>query len=227
MLSVLAQTKIFANLDTSMLHVVQQSSHRRHFDSGQRIVSQGQPALFFYVLERGYAKIHQLTPDGRQMLIRYIGAGQEFGLVAVLSGFEYPTSVETVEECEALVWEGELLAQLLERHPAIAFNALRVLALQNQELQRRYQELLTERIEQRLAQAVMRLSVQAGHSTVRGTLIKVPLSRGDLAEMVGTDVYTVSRLMSRWERDGLIQTTRRTILLLHPQALAGLAELAA
>jgi CRP-like cAMP-binding protein len=227
MLSLLAQTKIFANLDSGMLQAVLQSSHRRHFDAGQHMVSQGQPALFFYVLARGYAKIHQLAPDGRQMLIRYIGAGQEFGLVAVLSGFEYPTSVETVEACEVLAWEGELLAQLLERYPAIAFNALRVLALQNQDLQRRYQELLTERIEQRLAQAVLRLSVQAGRSTADGTLIKVPLSRSDLAGMVGTDVYTVSRLMSRWERDGTIQTTRRTILLLRPQALAGLAELGA
>jgi CRP-like cAMP-binding protein len=225
MISVLAKTQVFANLDSRALQAVELKAHRRRADKGQVIVRQGEPALLFYVLVSGYAKITQLALDGRQMLIRYVGAGQEFGLIAVLSGFEYPTSVETVEECEVLVWEGELFAQLLERYPVLAFNALRVLARQNQELQRRYQELLTERIEQRLAQAVLRLSVQAGHSTADGTLIKVPLSRSDLAEMVGTDVYTVSRLMSQWERDGFIQTTRRTILLLRSEALAGLAEL--
>jgi CRP/FNR family transcriptional regulator, nitrogen oxide reductase regulator len=220
---VLAETMIFAGLDSPALQAVQKTIHRRQVSGGQFIVRQGEPALIFYVLLHGYAKIVQVTPDGHQMLIRYIGPGQEFGLVAVLSGFDYPTSVQAVEECEVLAWEGELLAQLIERYPRIAFNALRVLALQNQQFQRRYQELLTERVEQRLAQAVLRLGAQVGRSTADGTLIEVPLSRTDLAEMVGTDMYTVSRIMHRWEQDGLVQTGRKSVQLLHQQALERLA----
>lgn len=171
-----------------------------------------------------HAKITQLTPDGHRVLIRYLGPGQEFGLVAVLSGFEYPTSVQAVEECEALAWEGELLAQLIERYPQIAFNALRTLAQQNQAQQRRYQELLTKRVEQRLAQAILRLAEQVGHKTAEGLQLDILLSRESLAEMVGTDIYTVSRLMSRWTRSGFIQADRQSVLLLRPYALARLAS---
>jgi len=147
-------------------------------------------------------------------------------LVAVLSLFEYPASVQAVEECEALVWEGELLAQLIERYPRIGFNALRILAQQNQELQRRYHELLTQRVEQRLAQSILRLAHQAGRSTAEGTLIDLSLSREDLAEMVGTNIYTVSRIMSRWEQGGLVQSDRQSVRLLCQAALEQVASAA-
>jgi CRP-like cAMP-binding protein len=223
MLSVLAQSKLFKGLDPSILQAVQQHAHRHQVESGHQFVQQGKPALAVYVLIHGYAKIVQVTPDGHQVLMRYIGPGQEFGLVSVLEGFEYPASVQAVEECEALFWQGELLAQFIERYSRIAFNTLRIMAHQNQETQRRYQELLTEHVEQRLAQAILRLAQQVGHSIANGTLIDLPLSREDLAEIIGTDLYSISRLMSHWERDGLIQTDRKSIVLLRKEALERLA----
>jgi CRP-like cAMP-binding protein len=226
MCALLAKGQIFENLEDNALRVVRQNAHSQVAGSGEFFVQQGERALRFYVLTRGYAKIVQVTQDGHQVLIRYIGPGQEFGLVAVLSGFEYPASVQAVEECEALVWEGELLAQLIERYPRIGFNALRILAQQNQELQRRYHELLTQRVEQRLAQSILRLAHQAGRSTAEGTLIDLSLSREDLAEMVGTNIYTVSRIMSRWEQGGLVQSDRQSVRLLCQAALEQVASAA-
>jgi CRP-like cAMP-binding protein len=224
MISLLAQTQIFKELDRSALQAVYQHAHQRQVDSGHFFIQQGEPALATYVLIRGHAKIVQVTPDGHQVLLRYIGPAQEFGLVAVLTDFEYPSSVQAVEASEALVWQGEVLAQLIERYSRIGFNALRILAHQNLEQQRRYRELLTERVEQRLAQTVLRLAQQIGHSISDGTLIDLPLSRKDLAEMVGTDLYTVSRLMSHWEQVGLVQTDHQNILLLRPEELERLSS---
>ena len=223
MISMLAQSKLFKGLAPGILQAVQQHAYRLQVDSGHDFVQQGQPALALYVLIRGYAKIVQVTPDGHQVLMRYIGPGQEFGLVSVLEGFEYPASVQAVEECEVLVWPGELMAQYIERYSRIAFNTLRIMAQQNQETQSRYQELLTERVEQRLAQAILRLAQQVGHGITGGTLIDLPISREDLAEIIGTDLYSVSRLMSQWEREGLIQTDRKSILLLRKEELDRLA----
>src|SRR5690606_38252132 len=106
----------------------------------------------------------------------------------------------------------------------IGFNTLRILAQQNQALQGRYQELLTEHVEQRLAQSIVRLAQQMGHNTADGTVLDILLSREDLAEMVGTDIYTVSRIMSRWERSGFVQTEHQRVLLLRPEALEQLAS---
>ena len=216
--SFLAKTLIFKDLDDRALQSIEQNAHRQKVDSGHAFVRQGEPALFFYILVQGYAKITQVTPDGHQVLLRYIGPGQEFGLVAVLSGFDFPTSVQAVEECEVLYWEGELLAQLIERYPRIAFNAMRVLALQNQASQHRYQELLTERVEQRLAQAILRLGTEVGRNTADGTLIEGPLSRARIWRKSSARICIPSAgIMSRREQGGLVQTSHKSVVLLRSE----------
>ncbi len=77
-----------------------------------------------------------------------------------------------------MVWYGEVLAQLMERYSRIAFNGMRMMTLRNVEMQLRYQELLTEPVEQRVAQALLRLSNDMGQKTKEGILIDVPLARG-------------------------------------------------
>ena len=171
----------------------------------------------------GHAKLIQVTPDGHEILVRYIRQGQEFGVIAVLSGFEYPLSIQAVDECQLLVWPGEVLAQLMERYSRIAFNALRVMVKRNQDLLRRYQELLTEHVEQRVAQALLRLAEQMGRREGDCILIEMPLPREDLAELTGTTMYTVSRILSKWERKGFVDTGRERVLVCRPQDLMPIA----
>ena len=88
----------------------------------------------------------------------------------------------------------------------------------------RYRELATERVEQRVARAIIRLTRQVGKRTEQGVLLDMPLSRQDLGEMTGTTLYTVSRIMSGWEQKGLISTGRERIVILNPHGLVTVAE---
>ncbi|MCX7976575.1 MAG: helix-turn-helix domain-containing protein, partial [Bellilinea sp.] len=60
--------------------------------------------------------------------------------------------------------------------------------------------------------------------TSRGVEVNLPLSRQDLAEMIGTTLYTVSRTLSQWESKGLIHTSREQIIILYPHGLVKIAE---
>ena len=177
LIGVLADNSVFGGLTEQQLQDVRAAGNVRRFESGSLVIRQGDPALAFYVILCGYARVAQVTPDGHQVLIRFVEPGNGFGLTSALSGFENLWSVQAIGECRALVWHGELLAQLMERYARISFNALRVMVLRNQELQHRYQELLTEPVEQRVAQALLRLSRDVGLQTKDGILIGVPLSR--------------------------------------------------
>jgi len=88
----------------------------------------------------------------------------------------------------------------------------------------RYQELMTERVEQRVARALLRLARQVGQKADKGVLIGLPLSREDLAEMTGTTLYTVSRILSRWEDQDLVETGRERVLIRQPHGLVAIAE---
>lgn len=219
LLNLLHQNAVFAGLPERVLRQLAAAASARSFMAEGALIQQGDPARWFVVLVQGRAKLVQLTPEGRQVLVRYIGAGQEFGLIAALPGLLYPLTVQAIEECRALFWDGQQLAHLMERHGLVALNALRVMVTRNQETQLRYQQLLTERVEQRLARALLRLAQMAGQSVENGTLLALPFTREDLAELTGTTLFTVSRTLAQWEQAGIVEAGRGRIVLCRPDAL--------
>jgi CRP-like cAMP-binding protein len=223
-LHILADSSVFQGLSERDLQDVREAATMRRYVAGELMVRQGDPALAFHMLICGHAKLVQVTPDGHQVLIRYARPGHSFGLRSALSGFEYSLSAEAINDCRALVWYGEVLAQLMERYSRIAFNGMRVMTLRNVEMQLRYQELLTEPVEQRVAQALLRLSNDMGQKTKEGILIDVPLSREDLAEYSGTTLYSVSRILRQWENAGVVRTGRERVLVRSQDSLLDIAS---
>ncbi len=223
-IQLLAQAWPFQGLGEADLQVVFQAAQRRRVARDGFFFYQGDPATAFYILLEGRAKLTQLTPEGHQVLVHFIGPGEGFGIIAALNGAVYPLSAQAMEDCLALAWDSETIVRLMERYPRIALNALRLLAGRFKELQDRYRELATERVEQRVARALLRLARQTGRKVEGGVLIDLPLSRQDLAEMTGTTLYTVSRILSRWEQQGLVEAGRERVLIRHPHGLVVIAE---
>ena len=95
------------------------------------------------------------------------------------------------------------------------------------EFQARVTELATQAVEQRVAAALLRMVNQSGRRTRRGIEIAFPVTRADIAEMTGTTLHTVSRLLSAWERDGIVKSTRRHITVTAPHRLVVLSGAAA
>jgi CRP-like cAMP-binding protein len=220
----LAQCPTFRDLQLAGLQAVLRVAHHRQVERNAFFFHQGDPATAFYVLVEGEAKLTQVTPEGHQMLMRFAGPGECFGGIAALHRAAYTLSAQAVEDCLALAWDGETLAGLIERYPRIALNMLEVVAGHYQRLLNRYQELATERVERRVARAVLRLAGQVGQKEEDGVLIGLPLSREDLAEMAGTTLYTVSRILSSWEHRGLVDAGRERVFIRDPHALVAIAE---
>jgi CRP/FNR family transcriptional regulator, nitrogen oxide reductase regulator len=106
----------------------------------------------------------------------------------------------------------------------MAMNAMRIMAEQVQELQERFRLVSTERVERRLERTLIRLSSQAGCKIDEGILIDLPLTRQDLAEMTGTTLFTVSRILSAWEEQGLVISKRERVILRSPHGLIKIIE---
>jgi CRP-like cAMP-binding protein len=83
---------------------------------------------------------------------------------------------------------------------------------------------MTERVERRVARALLRLVQEAGRRVDTGLEIDFPISRQDIAEMTGTTLFTVSRLLSAWEERGIVKSGRQHIVLTKPHALVAIAE---
>ncbi len=223
-IEVLRQIELFRDLaPADLVRILEAASYRR-VERGGFFFQQGDAAVLLYVLLSGQARLVQVTPEGQQVILRVVRAGDMFGGVAALGMGEYPASAEATDDCHALAWDGATMSQLLECIPRLAINALRLLAQRVQELQDRLREMATERVERRVARTLLRLVRQAGRKVDEGVLIDLPLSRQDLAEMTGATLYTVSRILSQWEQQGLVEGGRARVLIRSPHALVAIAE---
>jgi CRP-like cAMP-binding protein len=215
---------LFQGLDDESLLEVVRAGKLRRVKNEDYFFHQGDPARILYVLVEGRVKFTQVTAEGDQVIVRMSGPGEMFGAVAALGDEVHPASGEATGDCAALGWRSEVISGLLERFPRMAINVVRFLAGRVKEFQDRYRELATERVERRLAHGILRLASQIGKPVAGGTLIDLTLSRQDIAEMTGTTIYTVSRTLSKWEAEGIIESGRERVLVRKSDALRAIAD---
>lgn len=197
----------------------------RGVEQGAYFFFQGDVADYFYILLDGHAKLCQLGRDGQQVNLRTLAPGQLFGAIGVVEpGATYPACAEAVEESTALAVESAAFREMVAARPHLQFGLMRLMTGYIQEIQQRFRELATERVEQRIARALLRLASQCGRKVPQGVLIEQLASRENLAEMTGSTIYTVSRTLSAWEKEGLIATGRERVTLTEPHALVRIAE---
>jgi len=220
----LAHLPLFEGVPVDTLTRIVGLAHQKQLESGGFFFSEGDHAESFFVLTSGRVKLTQVTPEGHRVVLRLITPGDAFGGVGAFGDPTYPVSAEAVEASTALAWSSTTMRRLLETESTMAVNALRFVAARYHDLQRRYRQAMTERVERRVARALLRLVHDAGRRVDAGVEIAFPVSRQDIAEMTGTTLYTVSRLLSAWEEQGLVRSGRQRIVLTKPHALVAIAE---
>lgn len=216
--------ELFAGLDREVLSEAVRRARTRRFAKGATIFSQDEPAQACHALIDGRVKITQRSGQGRNVTVRYIGPGEVFGAMGVFAGGAYLADAVAVGDCVEIRWPAQAMTELMLAHPKIAVNALAMVARRLQAMQARARELIIEPAEQRIARALLRLARQAGRTTPRGVAIGFPLSRRDLAEITGATHYTVSRALSEWEKLGILESARKSVLVVDLQRLAAIAE---
>lgn len=220
----LKATEIFRGLQREDLQKIASAARRTEIERHAFVFHQGEPADTFYVLLDGTVRLSQINPEGKQVILHFFGPGDVIGFIVVLAGAVYPLSAKAITPCVALGWDRAFLLQHMERWPGLTVNATQIVAARFGELQKRYGELSTQCVERRLAHAVLRLTRQQSGRNGEGLAPTLEVSRQDLAEMTGTTLFTVSRICSQWEQQGLLATGREWIRLLDPYELAAIAE---
>ena len=221
--NLLRRVSVFQNATDEDLKLIAQHAIERSIEESEFFFFQGDPAVYLYVLVSGRAKLMQTNPAGQQVNLRTISEWQLFGaLGAVRENATYPATAQAMEQSTALAIKSDYLKELMETRPYLSFDLMRLMTGYIQEMQERYRELATEKVERRIARALLRLVAQMGTKVDGG--IELTFTRQDLAEMSGTTLYTVSRVLSEWERQGLVETGRERVLIRNPHGVVRIAE---
>jgi len=222
--SVVSDFAIFAGVPAEDIDAVLALARPRRLEEGTAVFRQGAPAKEFFLLLNGRLKVQQASPDGQQIVVRHINPGDLFGIARAVRRADYPGTAVAVVESLALVWPGSQWDAFIGRNPAFATAAMQTVGQRLQDANARVRELSTEAVERRIAHAILRLVNQAGRKTEKGIAIDFPVTREDIAEMAGTTLHTVSRVMSGWQQQGLVTLGRRRVTVNDAHRLFILAE---
>lgn len=214
----------FKDLDLAALDDIAGSASSKRVAAGDVLVRQGEPPHSIFMVLNGRFKATQITPEGRQVVVRLAGPGDLVGHVSVFMEKPYPATPSAAADSIVLSWSPSIFKGLMARHPALSLAVVRNMGKFIEDAHTRLRESSTERAERRIAHVVLRLARQAGRPIDRGVEITFPITRQDIALMTGATLYTVSRVLSAWEHDGSIDGGRQHLVLRDPDALARIAE---
>lgn len=196
----------------------------RRVGQGDAVFEQGQQAASFFLLLHGRLKVMQVTQDGQQIIVRVVHPGDLFGFAKALQRSDYPGTAKAATESVILGWPTDLWPHFVEQNPSLAVTAMQTIGQRLEEAHTRIREMSTQEVERRVAHAVLRLSRQAGRQEEHGVRIDFPITRQDIAEMTGTTLHTVSRILSSWEERGLVEGGRQKLTVVDAPGLRLLAE---
>src|SRR5690554_6423110 len=222
--SLLKNLDLFRSVSEHDLDTVLQIAQTIRLQAGEPVFQQGQVAENFYILLHGHLKVVQTTNDGEQVTVRYVTPGEVFGIARAMRRPTYPAACVAVEESIVLSWPSSEWDHVIASNPQFAFNALQTVGQRLQDAHSRIQELSTEVVEQRVARCILRLVDTSGEETDEGIAINFPITRQEIAEMTGTTLHTVSRLLSAWKDRGLVTTGRKRVTVCKMDDLIRLAE---
>lgn len=215
---------LFEKMDPAALDVLLSKCAVRTYPAGHAVFEQGQDAEEFFVLLEGRLKVSQVTEDGQQVIIRIVNPGDLFGIAKALQRTDYPGTANAVTDSTALAWPMSYWSGFLEQNAHLAVSAMQTIGQRLQESHVRLREMATEEVERRVAHTVLRLAEQSGKREADGIRIDFPISKQDIAEMTGTTLHTVSRILSAWQYKGLVRGGRQKLLIRAPERLQMLAE---
>jgi CRP-like cAMP-binding protein len=192
-------------------------------DPNTAIFDEGMEANRFYLLIDGNIRVIKTTPDGEQVIAMHIASGQLFGIAAGLGKTHYPATSMAADECLYLSWSNQHWGRFVSDYPGFATESYKIVGSRIEEMNNRIVEMATQQVEQRVACVLLRLINQSGKKVPEGIEIGFPITRQNISEMTGTTLHTVSRLLSAWEKSGIVASKRSKVTITEPHKLVVLS----
>jgi CRP-like cAMP-binding protein len=232
MIADLRGAQLFMHLDDGQLRLLAGAAQAQRLGAEQTLFLQDDPADAFYLLTEGRLKVFKLLRDGRTATIRHVEAGQTFAEAALFHE-TYPSSTEALTPCLLYRFDKERTLELLLAEPQLAVNLLAAMAHLLGLLNRRVEELLLP-VPARLARYLLaRADEQLDPAAAAGSrsadapcVLRLPVSKRELAARLGTVPETLSRTFDRFKRAQVIRMSgdHRLIEILSFEKLHRLAQ---
>jgi len=217
---ILNLSPLFGGLDNEQLDRLEEISREMSFDRNAPIFWEGDEGNGFYIVSTGKIKIFKVSPEGKEQILHIYGPGQPFGEVPVFSGQHFPANAQAVEKSRLLFFPRQAFIDLIAAHPSLALNMLAMLSMRLRQFTVQVENLSLKEVPGRLASYLLYLSEEQASAND----IRLPISKGQLASLLGTIPETLSRILGKMSTQGIITVQGAGIAINDRIALEELAE---
>lgn len=221
----LKKIPVFADLPDDALLAIHRHTSERTYRRGTVIFFEGDPGEGFHYVKSGRVKIVKATGDGREHIIKLLTPGDIFAEVLLFNSQPYPATAVAVEDaCIGSIGNADL-ERLVLGNNKLALQLIKALSQRLLYAQQKIKNLALGDVLARTAETLLRIAREHGRPGENGTVvIKIGLSRQELANLVGTTRETVTRTLSALKKDKIIDLTGDDIAILKPERLKSYIE---
>lgn len=210
---------LFQGMDQGQLTKLAAIVGDKTYGRGQTIFAEGDEGIGFYVVISGKVKIFKLSSEGKEQILHIFGNGEPFAEAAVFVGARFPAHAQTLETSRIFFFPRQAFTQLIQENPALAMNMMAALSMRLKEFAHLIESLSLKEVPGRLAVHLLLLANEQEKDEFR-----LDLTKAHLASLLGTIPETLSRILSKMTKTGLIATNGPLISILDRDALEALAS---
>jgi CRP-like cAMP-binding protein len=213
---------VFAELSRDQLVELAATSAQRRVQAGDNVVEQGSTAAHLDVLIRGAVKIVRTTRHtlGESCVVLEVArAPAILAGASLFDGQPEPASIVALRASQVLSVDRRTVLRMVAQHPVFSRAIFTHLAQSVRRQVRRIDEVASGPVDERVKHLLEGLAHDHGTPFGQGRFIAIPLRRRDIACMVNATTETVSRVLARFEREGLTRSTRDGIWLRVPSMI--------
>ena len=216
-LDFLKSVPIFASLKPEQLQSLPGKLRRRHYQRGEVIFHQDDPADRMHIIIEGRVKISITSEDGREKDIALFQPGDCFGEMALLDGSNRSATATAMEPSDTMVLFREDFLGFLSENPELTSDVTSLLTKRLRNVNQMLGDVVFLDVPTRVAKQLLALAedyVSDGDDdgALRGIIV-VPIGQEELARLVGTSRETVSRALQSYRRLGMVTTSHRRITI--------------
>src|SRR5829696_9250466 len=185
----------------------------RHFSAKDMIFAPGDPDDQLYFLLEGTVRLYKIYGEYKEATVALLKDGGVFGELSLEEGPWQTVFAEALTDVRVIRVRKAILAEVVKRRPEFATKLFFSFSERLRQSEEVIDSLLDRAVSARLATLLSNLGNRFGETNGSGTVLKVRLTHQDLANMIVSTREAVSKVMSEFQRDGVIETRNRRIVV--------------
>jgi len=223
-LEILKKSIFFSSVSEASQQQISRLFAEEKYQKDDYIFFEGDAPEWFYIVKEGKVKLVKHSDTGKDVILQVFAPGDMFGEVSLLDRKPYASSAQVMEASTILKLARQDFLLFFGRHPFVATEMIMELGRQLREAHATIKSLAVDRVEQRIANILLKLADKLGAPEKGGIMLNLSLTRQDLADMAGTTVETTIRVMSRFTKAKIIKPVSGKVFILDPPALQRISE---